>query len=385
MSALKFTDRVSIGQTKDTKEGYLVATARVARTGTQLYLASELGSIATDAGFKPTDVVRVYRHEDQVFDKASLDTITRLPVTVNHPSEEVTAANWGKYSVGEVGDAYATEPEWIVVNPMVKDSGAVQAARTTHQEISMGYRAEIVKARDGLDADFEQIGIRYNHLALVPKGRAGDLARIGDSWGASPVQDYQPGTPPTAASKGKQMSDPTTKPVVVDNKVVHVALSDVAIIDRFVADTAQRLKDLQATHAAEIAARDTQIGTLQGELKIAQDKAVIDIDGLVADRTALVSQVQAIDAKIDPKGKTAAQLRAAAVVSRMGDKAIAGASEAVIDGMFRALSATSVVVDQVGHAIQRGVQIAVGGDAQAMHDAEKKSKEDLNAWRKNAK
>src|SRR5690554_5548867 len=110
---MKFTDRVTVGELKQTKEGYLVVTARVARTGIQEYLASELGDIAAEAGFKPNDVVRVMRHADEVFSQDSLNTITRLPVTIDHPPEEVTAANWSKYSVGEVGDAYSTEPEWV--------------------------------------------------------------------------------------------------------------------------------------------------------------------------------------------------------------------------------------------------------------------------------
>ena len=60
---IRFADRVSVGDIKETAEGYLVATARVARTGVQQYLASELGDVAAAAGFKPNDVVRVLRSE----------------------------------------------------------------------------------------------------------------------------------------------------------------------------------------------------------------------------------------------------------------------------------------------------------------------------------
>lgn len=108
---MKFLDRASVGSITETKEGYLVATARVARVGVQHYLAGELGDVAINAGFKPSDVVSVYRHPDEVFSKDSLSTITRLPVTIDHPAEEVTADNWSVLAVGEVGDAYATEPE----------------------------------------------------------------------------------------------------------------------------------------------------------------------------------------------------------------------------------------------------------------------------------
>src|SRR5690606_28826621 len=178
---MRFNDRVSVGAVKQTKEGYLVATARVARTGVQEYYAAELGDIAVQAGFKPDDIVRVYRSPDQVFSRDTLNSLTRVPVTIGHPPESVNADNWSQAGVGE----------WIVVNPMIKDAKAIEAAKTTHKEISMGYNANIVKARDGIDADFEMTDIRMNHLALVPRGRAGSQARIGDSWGAAPISDTQ--------------------------------------------------------------------------------------------------------------------------------------------------------------------------------------------------
>lgn len=365
--SIKFTDRVSVGELKETREGYLVATARVARTGVQLYLASELGDVARDAGFAPGDTVRVYRHADEVFAADSLASITRLPVTVDHPAEEVTAANWSRLAVGEVGDAYSTEPEWIVVNPMIKDAGAATAARTTHREISMGYSAEIVKARDGLEADFEQRGIRYNHLALVPKGRAGEKARIGDAWGASPVQDFQPGVLPKTV-KEDRMSD-QLKTVVLGDKAVQVAVTDVAAVEQFKADSAKslieanaKLTDANAKAAAAEEAKkksdeekDEEIGKLKADLKAAKDAAVIDVDALVAARVDLVSKIKAIDASIDTAGKSDADLRRAAVAAKLGDEAVKDAPEAEILGMFKAIARGA---NQGGH---NPVRDAIGG------------------------
>lgn len=373
---VKFADRVAVGELKETREGYLVATARVARTGVQLYYASELGDVARDAGFKSGDVVRVYRHADEVFAKDSLASITRLPVTVDHPAEEVTAANWQQLAVGEVGDAYATEPEWIVVNPMIKDAGAAKAARTTHQEISMGYSAAIVPARDGLEADFEQRGIRYNHLALVPKGRAGEMARIGDSWGASPVQDFQPGISPK--SKGGLMPD--MKTVVLGDKAVQVADTDVALIEQYKTDMARKLTDAESKHAAAIAAKDEDIGKLRADLATAQAAANIDVDSLVAARSELVGQVKAMDASIDPKGKTDAELRKAAVLAKLGDSIVKDASDAEITGMFKALAKDAATTNPVATALRQGLVNV--GDAQSLADkALARANADLNAWR----
>ena len=321
---IRFNDAAEIGGTKKTQEGYLIATSRVARTGVQTYLASELGDVAD--GFEPDAVVRVYRAEDQVFHKDTLASITRVPVTLDHPPELVDADNWATYSVGDVGDAFARDGEWIVVNPMIKDAAARTAAETTHKEISMGYTANIVKARDGVDADFEMVDIRMNHLALVPKGRAGSHARIGDAqWGASPVK-----------VEDKRMTV-ELKTVILGDKAVQVEAKD--------ADTvAAILKD----HKTAIDAKDTEIGELKGKLATAEAK--------VLDEAAIAKLV---DAKVDAKTKRDA------VAAKFGDEAVKDASDAEIAGMFKVIDAAGDADETVRNALK---------DAKPIQDAEDKIK-----------
>lgn len=362
---MRFNDRVSVGAVKQTKEGYLVATARVARTGVQEYYAAELGDVAVQAGFKPDDIVRVYRSPDQVFSRDTLNSLTRVPVTIGHPPENVNADNWSQYAVGEVGDAYAKDGEWIVVNPMIKDAKGIEAAKTTHKEISMGYNANIVKARDGIDADFEMTDIRMNHLALVPKGRAGSQARIGDSWGAAPISDNQPGDTPTTVNKGGRMTD-STKAVILGDSVVQVPVSDALLIEQFKEASAKALADAEAKLAATIEAKDEEIGKLKAELADAKKAAEIDVDALVAARTELVAQVKAIDAKIDPKGLSDAELRKAAVIAKLGEEMVKDASDAEISGMFKAIVKGTKPADPVGEAFRKGV---APNDADPINDA----------------
>lgn len=322
---IRFNDAAKIGGTKKTQEGYLVATSRVARTGVQTYLASELGDVAD--GFEPDAVVRVYRAEDQVFHKDTLASITRVPVTLDHPPELVDADNWATYSVGDVGDAFARDGEWIVVNPMIKDAAARTAAETTHKEISMGYTANIVKARDGVDADFEMVDIRMNHLALVPKGRAGSQARIGDAqtWGASPV---------TVEDKRMTVE---LKTVILGDKAVQVEAKD--------ADTvAAILKD----HKTAIDAKDTEIGELRAKLATAEAKVLDD---------AAIAKL--VDAKVEAKTKRDA------VAAKFGDEAVKDASDAEIAGMFKVIDAAGDADETVRNALK---------DAKPIKDAEDKIK-----------
>lgn len=366
---MRFADRVTVGATKKTAEGYLVATARVARTGVQDYLAAELGDIAINAGFKPSDVVSVYRHEDQVFSSDTLNSITRVPVTLDHPSESVTAENWAKYSKGEVGDAYSRDGTWIVVNPMIKDAAAIEAARTTHKEISMGYEAEIVKARDGIDADFEMRNIRMNHLALVPKGRAGEQARIGDSWGASPITDNEPptGTPPTLKQKGGHM---TTKTVVLGDKAVQVLAEDAVEVEKFKEASAKQLADAKSTHDAAIAAKDAELAKLQAQLDDAKSKLLsdADIDKRVADRASLISKALTIAPGIKVEGLSDGDIRKAVVVAKFGDSAVADKSSAYIDARFDILAESIKDANPVADAFKFGAGPVNDNDINDAHN-----------------
>jgi hypothetical protein len=72
-------DDAPITRTRLTKEGYLVADVRAARTGIYLYRGDEVDM--------PTmDVVRVYRPPETVFSKETLKSFTSLDVTNEHPS-----------------------------------------------------------------------------------------------------------------------------------------------------------------------------------------------------------------------------------------------------------------------------------------------------------
>lgn len=283
-SMIKFTDAAKIGGIKKTQEGYLIATSKVARTGSQNYRARELGDVAIAAGFDSNDIVRVYRHEDQVFHKDTLSSITRVPVTIDHPSEMVDADNYSQYAVGDVGDAFKQDGDWIVVNPMIKDAAAVKAAQSTHKEISMGYSAEIVAARDGVDADFEMVNIRMNHLALVPRGRAGSQARIGDAqtWGASPV-----------TVEDEEMTV-ELKTVILGDKSVQVEAKDVATV-------AAILKD----HQTAIDAKDAEIAVKDAEIKALKDAQLTDeqIEAMIEEKNGKRKKREEVEAKIGDKAK----------------------------------------------------------------------------------
>ena len=71
---MQFTDAVTVAGTRWREDGYLVADARIARTGIQNYLGSEVG--------KPDMAqVRVYRPGSEVFSDETLRSAAHRPVT----------------------------------------------------------------------------------------------------------------------------------------------------------------------------------------------------------------------------------------------------------------------------------------------------------------
>src|SRR5690606_15489766 len=131
-------DTVTVaGKPRRTKDGYLVADARVARTGIQQYLGSELG--------KPElPIVRVYRPEESVFHADAMLSYAYRPMTNDHPAEPVTADNWRDVAVGQTGGEVARDGDFVRVPLVLMDATAIADYEAGKRELSMGYEAEIV-------------------------------------------------------------------------------------------------------------------------------------------------------------------------------------------------------------------------------------------------
>lgn len=380
---MQFTDAVAVSGTRRTADGYLVAEARSVRTGIQLYAGSEVG--------KPElPVVRVYRPADQVFADASLQSFTHAPVTMDHPAEAVSADNWKKLAVGEVSTAAKKDGEWVHLPLILKDAAAIQAVETGKRELSAGYTCELVwgdgVSPDGSAFDARQSNIKINHLAIVDRARAGSKARIGDgaAWGASPFED-QTGLAPITKEKDA-MSD-ALKTVVLGDKAVQVAVSDVAAIEAFKADAAKTLSDAKAAHDAAVAAKDAELAKKDAEIdalkaKVLDEKA---LDAKVQARADLITVAKSIAKDIKTEGLTDAAIRKAVVSAKLGDAAIAGKPDAYIDARFDILAEeASKNPDPFANAVRDGVTAPVNiTDASKAYEA--MLQRDRNAWQGNQK
>ena len=169
-------DFSSLPKTIRTDEGFLRAPAtRVGRVGVQEYLN-------TDGTTR-----RELRLPEHVFAPDSLATLEGKPVVHGHPrplGTAVTASNARDMVRGSASSPRA-DGEFVVADLTVYDGEMISAAQQGENEVSLGYRTRLVPIPgkvfrqdghplDGTPADLLQTNIRYNHVALLRRGRANE-------------------------------------------------------------------------------------------------------------------------------------------------------------------------------------------------------------------
>jgi len=142
-------------------------------------------------------VRRELRHPDDVFKADSMDTLRSVPFTNRHPSELVDAKNVKQFMVGVVSDKVTREDVYIAADAIIMDEQAIKdVEKGGIREVSCGYKCDVLDEPgewNGQPYDARQSNIRYNHLAMVPRGRAGRSVRLRiDSEDAELVRDGEP-------------------------------------------------------------------------------------------------------------------------------------------------------------------------------------------------
>lgn len=167
-----------------TNEGFLRGRAIVTSIGVFTYKRAD-GTIQ-----------RELRLPEEVFAEGTLNSMKLKPVTLNHPSELVTSDNAKSLQVGSLGDNPSWTKEWehrnwqevtdginCAVDMIITRKDAIEAVLNGKQALSMGYTCDLEMAEPnatwcGIEYDFIQRNIRYNHCAIVDSARAGDNAKI---------------------------------------------------------------------------------------------------------------------------------------------------------------------------------------------------------------
>ena len=329
-----FFEDAAIATKKRTREGFLVAEVRAARSGIYTYAGAEVGR-------PEMDMVRVYRPESTVFDKKTLASFTSLTITNDHPPEMVNSKNWAKYAAGNTGDEILRDGEYIRIPIIVKDQKAIDEVESGKVGLSYGYTCDLEFSPgevNGEKYDAVQKSLTGNHLAIVHAGRAGPQCKIGDGedqmpdnirkilvdgFGFATVTDESERAILALADKIKKLEQS-----VQDSNTASLKLAN---------DTGKEISSLKET----ISAKDAELGKKDAEIKLLKDKQddTTHFEQAVADRMDVVSRAKKLG--IDDaacKGKKNSEIVRLAVEKKMGDKAVKDKSDDYVRASFDMLS-----------------------------------------------
>lgn len=164
----------------ETPEGFLIChDVKIARTGTQNYLAREIGLDGM-----PERVLQVTRRAEDVFDPAAIASFEGKDVTNTHPSEMIVQETQAAYSKGHAENVRRVG-DYLVADLYLKDPTLISEVKNgSMRDVSCGYYCQY--EADG--AGYRQTHIRGNHIAIVPRGRAGRDVAIKDSAAELPAE-----------------------------------------------------------------------------------------------------------------------------------------------------------------------------------------------------
>ena len=247
-----YGSKISEHMTK-TPEGFLIChDVPIARIGQQEYLARELGLDGD-----PDRPVAVQRCPEDVFDPAAVASFEGKDVTQNHPPESLTPENHALYAKGHAENV-RREGDYLVADLHLKDPGLISDVENgVTREVSCGYLCRYTPDGTG----YRQTNIRGNHVAIVPRGRAGHLVAIQDSAGTLP-------------EKGTAMNES-------EKKSVPAAESN--------AQEAEPAKDTQTPAAEPVSAEDSAPPAPAAEKPVGSSTDA-KLDKILEGITALLSQ-----------------------------------------------------------------------------------------------
>ena len=154
----------------ETPDGLLRAGAILTRSGPITYARGELGLTGdADAPVIVDRTLATLMHPD------TLSSLRGAPITLGHPPEGVTPDNWKQQVVGAVAGEPKVAGDVILGDVLIGDKEALKRLDAGEDELSIGYTFS-------LGRDNATIGpLKINHVAIVPRGRAGSSVRVLDS------------------------------------------------------------------------------------------------------------------------------------------------------------------------------------------------------------
>lgn len=321
----------------ETDEGYLSGRAIVTNIGVFSYRDND------------GNIIRELRPPEEVFDEASVQSLQSKPITNNHPPQLVDTNNIKEVQIGTVGDSIYQDEYTLAPKMTITDRPAIMDARNGKRSFSCGYKADIEFTPGnwmGVEYDAIQRNIRYNHVALVDKGRAGDLAKMRmDSDSAVLTTQSETVSNKNIIGDTKMADNVIFKSVRIDG-IDYQAETEVA---RKLHQDSKKIDELESNIAAVKADSQKTIDELQAKLDVFEKSVTekdaelekikadaIDetkIDSIVNAKIQLIDTAKKFDANIDTS-LPAKELKKLVIKTMFADSDLEGKSDDYINAKF---------------------------------------------------
>ncbi|MBJ1785717.1 DUF2213 domain-containing protein [Enterococcus faecalis] len=361
-------DKAFIQDFKETDEGYLTITAcPITRPGVFPYRRTD-GGLSMEA-----------KLPDELFSKTTVLSANAKPMTDDHPTEPVTAANYNKYSKGMThNDAHVLDNK-LLVSFTITDAETIKKINDGKRELSIGFQADVTKETgvyNGMQYDSVQRNMQINHIAIVDEGRAGhEVAIRGDS--AAFMID----------TKDKQTGGSNMPKLIIDSKEYEVDPVVKANYDAMQAklDAAEQRSSNVEKLEGERDALKAQIDKLNKEIDEAKKKEVTAnaLDKRVQDRVDLINKAQKfLGDSVDFTGKSDREIKESVIAKTSPDFKGDGKSDDYIAAYFDSAVAN---VEKKGFTNPAAFNDAKDKDKEAAEEIEKQKNNRLNMNKKEDK
>jgi hypothetical protein len=318
-------DAGSLTKVERTPQGGLRVDAGLTRTGVFVYTTAK-------------GTVRELRPADEVFREDSLATLQDAPVTFGHPPEMVTRKNFRKYACGSVAHGTVRPEGNLVVAKLVAQDedlcSSVERKDTT--EVSLGYTCDVEETsgvtESGERYDRIQRNIRYNHVAVLKRGRAGASASLRLDSAGHQIQEQKEESIMEIRIDGELYTLGTE----AENKAAAAALSRVvARVDGLAAEIKTLTADRDQT-AGKLAAVESTLA--QAQAKVQELESPARLDAAIQERLELVAEARKVlgaEEKLD--GLSDAEIRAKVIQHAKSEIKLDGLSPDYVLGLYRGI------------------------------------------------
>ncbi len=271
-------DFAPITKSETTPEGYLRVWGRTARVGTQLYRRAD-GS-----------QVREYRPPEEVSNPESLSTFGMTPVTYDHPPSLLDSTNTKLYQTGYSGSKVHYSNGFVEVCLTITDADSIEKInRGDATELSAGYKVDYDPTPgvtpEGEAYDGIQRNIRVNHIAVVPRGRAGPEVRLLlDRMDAADAVAIDPDFPLVRPVQSPTNPSPRMATVKLDGLEIELPSDAATAVQSYVRDLERRVDAAKATET---------------ELRTALDSAQSDLKASSQEKADAEGRADALKERVD--------------------------------------------------------------------------------------